>query len=133
MLSNLQSIKVGGARFLPVTFGVPDRRTTWRVGDLAAQHLLMLKHSLKVLELGVIFHLFVDVVILVEERKFVVPMSRWQEVRRKRVKPFLADRTVPTIRMVNHKLHQWLTGTCHTNKHGPTLKSFDTFVSNSSP
>lgn len=53
------------------------------MGDLAAQDLLMLKHSLEVLELGVVFHLFVDVVILVEERKFVVPMSKWQEVRRK--------------------------------------------------
>jgi hypothetical protein len=55
---------------------VPDRRTTWRVGDLAAHHLLTLKHGLEVLELGLVFHLLVNVVVLVEKPVLVVPVSR---------------------------------------------------------
>jgi hypothetical protein len=70
---DLKKIDVGGARFLPVIFCVPDKRTTWRVSDLAAHYLLMLKHGLEVLELGVVLHLLEDVVVLVEKRVFVVP------------------------------------------------------------
>lgn len=73
-----------GPGCLPIVFGVPDGRPTWRVGDLAADHVLMLKHGLEVLELGVVLHLLTNVVVLVEKRELVVPGSNKQVMERGR-------------------------------------------------